>query len=106
MKKEKGITLTALTIYIILFIMLMGMLAVLSTDFNSGIGRVQHSMTSPEEYNKFNVEFLRDIKESYYTNIEQANGDVTIVLDNGANYKYIKTENAIYKNKVNIIPKK
>ena len=71
MKKEKGITLTALTIYIILFIMLMGMLAVLSTDFNSGIGRVQHSMTSPEEYNKFNVEFLRDIKESYYTNIEQ-----------------------------------
>ena len=102
MKKEKGITLTALTIYIILFIMLMGMLAVLSTDFNSGIGRVQHSMTSPEEYNKFNVEFLRDIKESYYTNIEQANGDVTIVLDNGANYKYIKTENAIYKNKVKI----
>ena len=102
MKKEKGVTLIALTVYVILFIGVMGLLAVLSTDFNSGVGKVQHSMTSPEEYNKFNIEFLRDIKSSYYTNIEGANGDVTIVLDNGANYKYIKSENAIYKNKVKI----
>lgn len=102
MKKEKGITLVALTVYVIIFIGLMGLLALITTDFNSGIGKVQHSMTSPEEYNKFNVEFISDIKKSYYTNIEKAGEDVTIVLDNGANYKYIKNENAIYRNQVKI----
>lgn len=102
MKKEKGITLVALTVYVVTFIGLMGLLAVITTDFNSGIGKVQHSMTSPEEYNKFNVEFIYDVKQSYYTNIEQAGEDVTIVLDNGANYRYIKNENAIYKNQVKI----
>lgn len=102
MKKEKGITLVALTVYVVIFIGLMGLLAVITTDFNSGIGKVQHSMTSPEEYNKFNVEFISDIKKSYYTNIEKAGEDVTIVLDNGANYKYIKNENAIYRNQVKI----
>ena len=102
MKKEKGITLVALTVYVVVFIALMGMLALLTTDFNSGISRVQHSTTSPEEYNKFNVEFVRDVKSSYYTNIVQVDGNVTIILDNGANYRYIKSENAIYKNKVKI----
>lgn len=102
MKKEKGITLVALTVYVVTFIGLMGLLAVLTTDFNSGVGKVQHSMTSPEEYNKFNVEFIRDVKSSYYTNILNAGDNITIVLDNGANYKYIKDENAIYKNQVKI----
>ncbi len=102
MKKEKGITLIALTIYVILFIGLMGMLAVFTTDFNSGIGRVQHNMTSPEEFNKFNIEFVRDIKSSYYANINKSGDDVTIILDNGANYRYVKSENAIYKNKAKI----
>lgn len=103
MKNEKGITLVALTVYVVTFIGLMGLLAAITLNFNSGISKVQHSMTSPEEYNKFNVEFIRDIKSSYYANINPpVDGNVTIVLDNGTNYKYIKEEKAIYKNQVKI----
>lgn len=102
MKKEKGVTLIALTVYVITFIIVLMLLASITTYFHDGIGRVQNSMTSPEDFNKFNVEFVQDVKSSYYANISQNENVTQILLDNGTTYRYITDEKAIYRNKVKI----
>ena len=102
MKQEKGVTLMALTVYIIIFLIVLSLLGVITSDFHNGIGRVQNSMTSPEEFNKFNVEFVKDVKSSYYAEIKQDSTGIQIVLDNGTNYRYITNEKAIYRNQVKL----
>lgn len=102
MKQEKGVTLIALTVYVITFLILLYLLGMISTNFYNGISLVKDSMTSPEEFNKFNVEFIKDIKTSYYANIEQDASGTQILLDNGTNYRYVSNEKAIYRNQIKL----
>lgn len=105
MKKEKGITLISLTIYIILFAMIVETVVLFNTDFYSQVTKLNNDNISAEEYNKFNVNFVKDVKESKTATIVNNSGNTQITLDNGVNYYYISDEQAIYREKIKIASK-
>lgn len=102
MKKEKGITLVALIMYIIMFSVTITLLAYLSSYIFDNLDNIDSNSISSEEFNKFNVNFVKDVKESKKANIETNNQDIVISFESGTNYTYKSLEKAIYKDKEKI----
>ena len=100
MKKEKGITLISLVIYVILLMLVIGMLATMSQMFFANTKNLTDSSKNMTEFNKFNMYFIEDVKnnDGIYSIT-----DTEIVFNDGTSYTY-KTEpdNSIYRNKVKI----
>ena len=102
MKNEKGITLAALVIYVIIFSITIALLASLSSYIFDNLGSISSEQISSEEFNKFNTYFVSDVKQSKNVNITTESGKVVIKLESGSVYTYNKSEKAIYKNKEKI----
>lgn len=105
MKNQKGITLTALTIYVIVFMIVIGIVATLTSYFYKNVMNFDETTKSYSEINKFNMYFLKDIKEKGVTiqNFieDDENNKIGITLYNSNNYttNVYKFENkAIYRN--------
>ena len=111
MKCEKGITLAALIIYVIMFSLILGVLVSMSSYIYNRMEYVNSDSYSSEEFNKFNINFIKDVKQSTDARIEPSEydatgkSDVTIILSNGVNYNYINNDHSIYRNKVKIAEK-
>ena len=108
MKKERGITLVSLLIYVMAFSMILILLGVLTNYLYPKLSGVNSNGASAEEFNKFNTYFVTDIKQSKIAKVNNSGDNVEILLSNGANYNFIKEnsegkkENAIYRNNVKI----
>lgn len=104
MNKEKGITLVALTLYVVMFTAVLVFLANLSNYIYGNLGNINTDSTSLTEFNRFNIKFIKDIKEhenGYVNDLED--GNYLITLTNATNsdeitYSYIKSEYSIYRN--------
>lgn len=107
MKKENGITLASLAIYVILFIATLAMLAMLSNYIFSKLKDVNNNSISPEEFNKFNAYFVQDVKQSKEASIsyDSQTKKTEIILSNGNSYIYSQNEKSIYRNKVKLAKK-
>lgn len=91
-KNDKGVTLAALTVYIIIFTLILGVVTTISTSFFSTIGGVVDTPQYLSEFNKFSMFFVTDVK-----NYNQANvTNNTIEFENGPTYKF--QDNNIYRN--------
>ena len=100
MKQEKGITLLSLTLYMVVLVMVIAMLAIVSDMFFTNTNYINESGKYISEYNKFNMYFIEDVKN---------NKDVTgvteneIVFEDGTTYTYKEgPDYGIYRNKVKI----
>ncbi len=102
MKKEKGVTLVALMLYIIIFSVTIGLLASLSSYVYNNMSNINSNSISSEEFNKFNINFVKDVKESKDAIVNSDSNGVTIVLESGNTYTYRIQEKSIYKNKEKI----
>ena len=104
MKNEKGITLAALVMYVLLFSIAITTLATISNYIFNNLDNISSEQISSEEFNKFNTYFVSDVKKSTVATVEnkQNSEDLTIKLDGGSVYTYKKSENAIYKDKEKI----
>ena len=102
MKKEKGITLIALIIYIIMFSATIGLLASLSNYIFNNLSNINSNSTSSEEFNKFNVNFVKDVKESRNAVVKSEADQIIISFESGVQYTYVKGDKAIYKDKEKI----
>ena len=102
MKKEKGITLIVLIMYIIIFSVVIGLLAYLSSYIYGNMNNIDSDSISSEEFNKFNVNFVKDVKESKKVNIQTNDDEIIISFESGTNYTYKTLEKAIYKDKQKI----
>lgn len=104
MKNQKGITLTALTIYVIVFTLVIGIVATLTSYFYNNVMNFDETTKSYLEINKFNMFFLQDIKEDGITIqnfIEEDSKQIGITLYNSNTYEtniYKFENNAIYRN--------
>jgi hypothetical protein len=108
MKKQKGITLMALTIYVVIFTIVIGIVSTLTSYFYKNIMHFDETTKSYSEINKFNMYFLQDIKENgtVVANLINDNNEenyIGITLYNSNNYEtYIyefkAEDNAIYRN--------
>lgn len=102
MKNEKGITLTSLVIYILVFSMIMTAVGSLSSFFTQNLKRLDTDSISSEEFNKFNTYFIKDVKESKMASVNKNQNNIEIILENGNKYTYVKSENSIYKQSMKI----
>lgn len=102
MKNEKGITLAALVIYVIVFSITIALLASLSNYVYSNLGNISSEQISSEEFNKFNTYFVSDVKQSKSAEVSSENDEIIISLESGSEYTYNKKEKAIYKDKEKI----
>lgn len=104
MKSEKGITLAALVIYIIFISALLVLLGNLTSYMYGNFQKIGSNSVSSEEFNKFNQKFVKDVKESKKVEVQfdSSTNNYTIVFENGANYTYIFSEKAIYRNEEKI----
>lgn len=92
-KSQKGVTLTALVIYIIVFTVVISIMSVISNYFFRNIGVIKNSPKYTIEFNKFSMFFVSDMKRNSAitsitsTSIEFADGT-----------KYVYKSNRIYRN--------
>ena len=90
--KEKGVTLVALTIYMLIFTIIIGILTTISTFFYNNIGEVIDNPKYVSEFNKFVMFFAVDIK-NYNSAIVTDN---ILIINDNIIYKY--ENNEIYRN--------
>jgi len=102
MRSEKGITLTTLVIYIVVFSAVLALVGSLSSFVYGNLRKLNQDSISSEEFNKFNTYFVKDIKESKLATVQNTDNKVEIILENGSKYTYVKKENAIYKEAVKV----
>ena len=103
MKNEKGVTLAALVVYVIVFSVTIALLSSLSSYVFGNLNNINSNAISSEEFNKFNVHFVNDVKKSASVEIENNSaGNLEITFENGNKYTFVLKERAIYKNKEKI----
>ena len=106
MKQEKGITLMALTIYVIIFVLLIGIISTLTSFFYNNVINFDESTKGYAEINKFNMYLLQDIKKdgSVIENLVKNNDkNIGITIYNSKDYetnvyKFDEDKKAIYRN--------
>lgn len=94
MKSQKGVTLVALVIYIIVFTIVISILAVVSSFFFSNINFVKDQANYAPEFNKFNMFFIQDVKNNKNVTVSGNN----IKFEDGTEYIFNLDQKAIYRN--------
>lgn len=98
MKSERGITLTALVIYIGVATIVISMVAMVSSFFFSNIKLIKEQERYAIEFNKFNMFFINDIKSNQKAQVSSTQ----IILEDGTTYSYSANEKAIYRGETKI----
>ena len=93
MKSEKGITLTSLVIYIIVFMIILTIMTTISSHFYENVSKIKDSQRYISEYNKFSMFFIIDVKRN--TDITSINS-YRVEFADGTVYMY--KNNSIYRN--------
>ena len=96
MKSQKGVTLTSLAIYIVIVLIVVGILAVITTSLQGNVKEIYAEGTNNAEIDKFNIYFLKEVKK-------QENGIKTIanneiVFTTGNKYTFNNNDKCIYLN--------
>lgn len=104
MKSQKGITLVSLVVYIIGMVTLVGVMAVITTNFYKSVNDVDTNINPLSQYTKFNSYFSNEVNQYNISILEcrQENGQNYIVFDNGVQYTFVEKNKGIYKNKIKI----
>lgn len=108
MKKNNGITMTSLIIYIIGMLIILGTLANLTSFFYKNINIEDIQKDTTTQYTKFSSIFLEEINnESNYiidckTWTENDIKQSYIIFSSGNQYTYTSENNCIYKNEIKI----
>ena len=93
---EKGITLTALVVYMVIMVIIIGIMTTISSGFFKNVYNVIDTPQYLSEMNKFIMFFGVDIKN--YNNATVTSD--TIQFENGPTYKY--QDGAIFRNDLKI----
>jgi hypothetical protein len=101
MKSEKGVTLTALVIYILIATTLISTMAMFSSFFFSNMNIIKDQEKYSPEFNKFSMFFIGDVKNN--KTAEVTTNQVT--FEDGTVYQYKENEKAVYRNDTKITEK-
>ena len=102
-KKQKGVTLISLTIYIIVMLIVVTIIAGISLFFYNNVITVDNDSQNLAEFNKFNMYFLEETKK-VGNQVASAMGETsnTITFSSGVMYTYVEKDSAIYRDKTKI----
>ena len=101
MKSERGITLTALILYVVVAMATVTAIAGLSSFFVSNMNEVKAQEKYAPEFNKFSMFFIGDVKNN--KTAEVTTNQVT--FEDGTVYQYRESEKAVYRNDTKITEK-
>ena len=101
MKKESGITLLTLIVYVIVLTFIVATVSTINMTFYSNLEKFDGDAESTVGYSKFNMYFLKDIKKE---NVKVLGKDETYIIlsCNGEQIEYSVQNKALYKNKIKI----
>ena len=94
-KSEKGVTLLALTIYMIVLTAVLGMMTVLSNLFYNNVYTLQDTVENAGDFDPLNSCLIIDAKAN--TSVRVDEGTKTIVFGDDTTYTYNEEEEAIYR---------
>lgn len=98
MKKENGITLVSLVIYVIVMTIVIGIMSSIITNFYNNTDTVKSNVQEIVEFNKFNNYFLKEVKT--------LNNKIDVVSDNYILFttgnSFSISNNSIYYNNIKI----
>lgn len=94
MKNEKGVTLLALVIYILVATIVISIIAFMSSNFFRNVKIIENQDKYAVEFNKFNMFFINDVKSSKEAKVETNK----ITFSNGSVYELKGTD--IYRDGV------
>jgi len=95
MRKQNGITLVSLVLYIILMIIILGVMTIVTNEFYKNTDTVQGNVQEIIEFNKFNNYFLKEIKTN---NNRVDNFEENYILFSSGNSFSIVNESIYYNN--------
>jgi hypothetical protein len=98
-KHEKGVTLLELSVYMIVILFVVGIMATISNFFYKNLGVVRSSARYAAQFDIFNSYFIKDVKANNDVNIDTSN---TIVFTDGTTYVYKPDNKSIYRGKQKI----
>lgn len=102
MKKESGITLSALSIYIIVMIIVMGVISSIINEFYKNTDNIQEDTEQILEFSKFNTYFLKEIKLKG-NSVDSIDGEGKYILfTSGNSFSFDTDNNKIYYNNIQI----
>lgn len=95
LKSEKGITLLTLSIYIVVMLIVLGIVATINTFFYGNLDIVKNSARYSSEFDKINSSLISDVKKNKHVKVD--NNNKTIIFEDGTTYKYNASDNGIYR---------
>lgn len=102
-KNEKGVTLTAILVYLLALLIAIGFLATVTNSVYRNLEFIEGSGKHAAEFNKFNMHFIKDVKQTKNVVIENKTDSIVIDFIKGNYYVYVKEEKAIYKGQEKIL---
>ena len=106
MKEEKGITLIALIIYIILMTFAVAGVAAVTNSLYSNINNMDKDAEGAVDFAKFNMYFLNDIKNNYVEVSNYSDNQIVLLFENDSDtpksISYSVQEEGLYRNSVKI----
>ena len=97
-QKNRGVTLITLILYIILALVALGMLGAIMSSFRANINGMNAQSVQDTEFDKLNLQFLKETKTEGNTINEDESNSSKIVFSNGNVYTYDEEEQAVYLN--------
>ena len=103
MKSQNGVTLVQLTIYLIAMLVVIAMMATISSFFYGNINIVRESSRYAAEFDKFNTNFVKDVESNNEVSVTTTDGQqVSIVFEDGTTYIYNTSDEGLYRGNVKI----
>ena len=101
MKEEKGVTLISLIIYIMVMILIVALIANISSSFYSNLNEFDSESENAVAFSKFNMIFLNDLKKENIEILDVETDHIALKQDNQS-IEYSAQNKALYRNKVKI----
>lgn len=102
MKSDKGITLVALVIYVIVMIIVIGIMSTILDNFYKNTNSMQADTEEILQFNNFNTYFLKEIKSNGNSVDSIGNEDKYILFASGNSFSFNSDNNKIYYNDIEI----
>lgn len=100
LKSEKGVTLLTLTIYMIVFTAVLGMMTVLSNLFYNNVYTLQDTVENAGDFDTLNSSLIIDAKANTSVRVDESTK--TIVFGDDTTYTYNEEEETIYRGKFKV----
>ena len=100
LKSEKGVTLLTLTIYMIVFTAVLGMMTVLSNLFYNNVYTLQDTVENAGDFDTLNSSLIIDAKANTSVRVDESTK--TIVFGDDTTYTYKEEEETIYRDKFKV----